>query len=281
MSSWMSQRYLKLNLSKTDKSLYIKNKVRCPVKRNTFLWSGAAPTIISVFTSFGLWIPRSMVFVELSIGMYFAICFYLMLMNIIEGFGGKDSLVKKMENTTLHISTGPCCCCCLCLPRIHLTKKKVNIFILGVSQMACLKPIFSFIGLFLWADGIFNPDDVSSQSLALWMGTIIGVCTIIALWPIGILFREAKVHLADKNIAAKFAVFQTLLILTTLQASIFSILASVGQIPCFPPYSSKARSQLMNNSLLIVETFILSVVARNAYRKQDKEMGFSLKPEHV
>ncbi|KAM4772330.1 organic solute transporter subunit alpha [Rhinophrynus dorsalis] len=264
-----------------EDAFYLTKKVRCPVKRKTNLWSSAAPTVISVFTCFGLWVPRSAMFVEIGIGTFFAICFYLILMVIIEGFGGKDALIKKMENTEMHINTGPCCCCCPCLPRIQLTKTKLNIFILSVFQIAFLKPVFNIVGLILWADGIFNPDDLSAQSLALWMNTTLGFSTIIALWPIGILFREAKVHLAEQNMGAKFAVFQILLILTTVQASIFSILANAGQIPCVSPYSSKARSQLMNNNLLIVETFILSVVARIAYRKRDDESGYSFKPQPI
>lgn len=36
---------------------------------------------------------------------------------------------------------------------------------------------------------------------------------------------------------------QVLLILTALQPSIFSILANNGNIACWPPFSSKARSQ--------------------------------------
>ncbi|MEE6511283.1 hypothetical protein FKM82_017760 [Ascaphus truei] len=217
-------------------------------------------------------------FVDIGISTYFAVCFYLMLMVLIEGFGGKDALVKKLESNLVPINTGPCCCCCPCLPRIKLTKRKVNIFIVAVLQLAFLKPVFNIIGLILWADGTFNIDDVSVRSLALWVNTTLGFSTIIALWPIGILFREAKVHLSEQNVGAKYAVFQILLILTTLQNSIFSILANAGQIPCVPPYSSKARSQLMNNHLLIVETFILAAVARIAYRKRDEEAGYRFKP---
>ncbi|MEE6511280.1 hypothetical protein FKM82_017760 [Ascaphus truei] len=261
-----------------EDAFYLTKKVRCPSKRNTFLWNSAAPTVIAIFSCFGLWIPRSAMFVDIGISTYFAVCFYLMLMVLIEGFGGKDALVKKLESNLVPINTGPCCCCCPCLPRIKLTKRKVNIFIVAVLQLAFLKPVFNIIGLILWADGTFNIDDVSVRSLALWVNTTLGFSTIIALWPIGILFREAKVHLSEQNVGAKYAVFQILLILTTLQNSIFSILANAGQIPCVPPYSSKARSQLMNNHLLIVETFILAAVARIAYRKRDEEAGYRFKP---
>ncbi|KAM8953440.1 organic solute transporter subunit alpha [Pelodytes ibericus] len=260
-----------------EDAFYLKKKVPCPVKRKTLLWNSAAPTVISIFTCFGLWIPRSHMFVELGIGTYFATCFYLMLMVIIEGFGGKDALIKKMEKTDIHLNTGPCCCCCPCLPRIKLTKKKLNMFIMGVFQLAFMKPVFNIIGLILWSDGIFNPDDLTTRSIALWMNIILGCSTVLALWPIGILFREAKSQLAEQNMGTKFAIFQILLILTTMQSTIFNILAMVGQLPCVPPYAFKARSQMMNNHLLIVETFLLAVLARTAYRKRDEEPGYSLK----
>ncbi|XP_053565030.1 organic solute transporter subunit alpha-like [Bombina bombina] len=264
-----------------EDAFYITKKVRCQAKRKTYLWSSSAPTVISVFTCFSLWIPRSAMFVDVGISTYFAVCFYLILMVIIEGYGGKDALVKKMENTELNINTGPCCCCCPCLPHIKLTKRKVNVFIICVFQIAFLKPLFNIIGLILWADGSYNSEDLSSQSIALWMNTSLGFSTIIALWPIGILFRQAKAQLAEQNMGTKFAIFQLLLILTTVQHSVFSILANTGQTPCVPPYAAKARSQMMNNHLLIIETFILTIVSRLAYRRRDDEAGYVFKPVPV
>ncbi|KAG9493918.1 hypothetical protein GDO78_001665, partial [Eleutherodactylus coqui] len=225
-----------------EEALYIIKKIQCPMKKKTSLWNSAAPMVVSIITCFGLWIPRSAMFVEIGIGTYFALCFYFTLMVIIEGYGGKDAIVRRFESTDIHINTGPCCCCCPCLPRIKLTKKKMNIFILGVFQMAFLKPLFTFIGLILWSDGIYNTEDVSSTSIALWMNVTLGVCTMLALWPIGILFREARVHLAEYNMGTKFAIFQLLLVLTTLQSSIFSILGNSGVLPCVPPYAYKSRS---------------------------------------
>ncbi|XP_018417076.1 PREDICTED: organic solute transporter subunit alpha [Nanorana parkeri] len=260
-----------------EEALYLRKKVKCMVKRRTSLWSSAAPTVISIFTCLGLWIPRSTGIIDIAMGTYFALCFYLILMVIIEGYGGKDALVKKFEASEVHINTGPCCCCCPCLPRIKLTKKKVNLFILAVFQLAFLKPAFNIIGMILAADGIYNAEDLSSRSIAFWMGIILGFCTVLALWPIGILFREAKVHLAEKSMGIKFAVFQTLLILTTLQTSIFNLLGTFGVLPCAPPYAYRARASMMNSHLIIIETFILTVLARTAYRKKDEYAGYTTK----
>ncbi|EOA92825.1 Organic solute transporter subunit alpha, partial [Anas platyrhynchos] len=83
----------------------------------------------------------------------------------------------------------------------------------------------------------------SAESVALWINTFVGASTLFGLWSLGILFRQARVHLAEQNIQAKFTCFQVLLVLTALQPAIFSILANNGNIACSPPFSSKARSQ--------------------------------------
>lgn len=145
---------------------------------------------------------------------------------------------------------------------------------LGTFQYAFFRTAAVFLGLVLSADGNYNPADISAESVALWINTFVGASTLFGLWSLGILFRQARVHLAEQNIQAKFTCFQVLLVLTALQPAIFSILANNGNIACSPPFSSKARSQQMNMQLLIPQTFILAVVARMYYRKQDDKPGY-------
>ncbi|KAM4659826.1 organic solute transporter subunit alpha isoform 2-T2 [Amazona ochrocephala] len=117
-------------------------------------------------------------------------------------------------------------------------------------------------------------EQISAESVALWINTVVGASTLFGLWALGILFRQARLHLTEQNIKAKFVCFQILLLLTALQPAIFSILANNGSIACSPPFSSKARSQQMNAQLLIPQTFILAVVTRIYYRKQDDKPGY-------
>ncbi|XP_032633187.1 organic solute transporter subunit alpha [Chelonoidis abingdonii] len=257
-----------------EEATYLSQKIRCLVKMKTLIWSSSAPTMVSVFCCFGLWIPRSMMVVEMAIGMYFSICFYLLMLIMVEGFGGKEALLKALRDTPIVISTGPCCCCCPCCPRITMTKRNLKLFLLGTFQFTFFKTACVFVGLVLAADGNYNPDDISAESVALWINTCLGFSTIFALWALGIMFRQARVHLAEQNMGAKFICFQVLLILTALQPSILSILASSGQIACAPPLSSKTRSQYMSMQLLILETFIITVVTRMYYRKQDDKPGY-------
>ncbi|XP_004675189.1 PREDICTED: organic solute transporter subunit alpha [Condylura cristata] len=257
-----------------EDAIYLYKNTQCPIKRRTLLWSSSAPTVLSVFCCFGLWIPRSLTLVDMAIISFYAVCFYLLMLVMVEGFGGKEAVMRTLKDTPMVVQTGPCCCCCPCCPRFQLTRKKLQLLMLGPFQYAFLRITMGLVGLFFIPDGIYDPADISETSTALWINTVLGVSTLLALWSLGIVFRQAKQHLGEQNIGAKFALFQVLLILSALQPAIFSVLASTGQIACSPPFSSKIRSQVMNCHLLIVETFLMTVLTRMCYRRKDNKVGY-------
>ncbi|NXY77929.1 OSTA protein, partial [Glareola pratincola] len=263
-----------------EEVFYLSRKIRCPIKMKTLCWSSSAPTVVCVVSCFGLWFPRAMMVVEMATTAYFSICFYLMMLVMVEGFGGKEAVLSALKDVPMVVSTGPCCCCCPCLPRITMSslsrcaRRKLQLMLLGTFQYAFCRVFAVFLGLVLFTDGNYNPADISEQSVALWINTVVGVSTLFGLWALGILFRQARLHLTEQNIKVKFSCFQILLLLTALQPAIFSILANNGSIACSPPFSSKARSQQMNMQLLIPQTFILVVVTRMYYRKQDDKPGY-------
>ena len=49
---------------------------------------------------------------------------------------------------------------------------------------------------------------ISAESVALWINTVVGASTLFGLWALGILFRQARLHLTEQNIKAKFFCFQ-------------------------------------------------------------------------
>ncbi|DAA33431.1 organic solute transporter subunit alpha [Bos taurus] len=257
-----------------EAAVYLHKNTRCPIKRKTLIWCSSSPTIVSAFSCFGLWIPRALTLVEMAITTFYSMCFYLLMQAMVEGFGGKEAVLRTLKDTPVMIHTGPCCCCCPCCPRIKITRKRLQLLLLGPIQYAFFKISLTLVGLFLIPDGIFDPSDISEGSTALWINTFLGVSTLSALWTIGIIFRQARLHLGEQNIGAKFVLFQALLILSALQPSIFSVLASGGQIACSPPFSSKIRSQVMNCHLLILESFLITVLTRIYYRRKDDKLGY-------
>ncbi|XP_064152218.1 organic solute transporter subunit alpha isoform X2 [Loxodonta africana] len=280
-----------------EDAVYLYKNTRCPIKRKTLLWSSSAPTVVTVLCCFGLWIPRSLMLVEMAIASFYAVCFYLLMMVMVEGFGGKEAVLRTLKDTPMRIHTGPCCCCCLCCPPLILTRKTLRLLMLGPFQYAFLRITLIMVGLFLIPDGIFDPADVSQEygvakskphlvplssrrnsqrqcsltqgprdrmavdsrdlgalvgrrhqwvkalrlsyylshhgggeveretlaslpdyflvchqisekSAALWISTFLAVSTLLALWALSILFRQARLHLGEQNIGAKFGLFQ-------------------------------------------------------------------------
>uniref|UniRef100_UPI00398EAC54 organic solute transporter subunit alpha-like n=1 Tax=Pristiophorus japonicus TaxID=55135 RepID=UPI00398EAC54 len=257
-----------------ENTYYLMKKVKCPIKTKTLVSISAAPTVIGITSCLGLWVPRAVMFINMMAAIYFGLCFYLLLLVIVEGYGGEEGLLEHFKNTSLVVSTGPCCCCCPCLPHMRMTRRKFRIFVLGAFQVAFLRPVFFFMGIVLWTNGLYDPDDLSATSIFLWMDLFLGVSTILGLWPTNILFRQSKLHMADQKLTAKFSLFQVILILSSLQNSIIGTLAGAGNIRCSPPYSSRTRGQLMNNQLLIIEMFIVGVLTRLSYRKKDDRPGY-------
>ncbi|XP_032887637.1 organic solute transporter subunit alpha isoform X1 [Amblyraja radiata] len=252
---------------------YLMDKVKCPIKRKTLMWNSAAPTVIAITSCLGLWVPRAIMFVDMAAAMYFGVGFYLMLLIIVQGYGGEEDMLQHLATHTIRISTGPCCCCCPCLPQIHLTRQKYKIFVLGAFQVAFLRPALFLLGVVLWTNGLYDPDDWSSTSIFLWLNLFLGVSTILGLWPVNVLYRHSKVLMADQKLTCKFALFQAILILSSLQNSIIGTLAGAGHIGCAPPYSARTRGQQMNNQLLIIEMFFVGILTRISYRKRDDRPG--------
>ncbi|EPY80534.1 organic solute transporter subunit alpha-like isoform 1 [Camelus ferus] len=251
-----------------EDAVYIHKNTRCPIKRKTLLWMSSAPTVLLT--------PPQPLDSSLACSQairFYSVYFYLLMHIMVEGFGGKEAVMRTLKDTPVRIHTGPCCCCCPCCPKIMLTRKKLQLLMFGPIQYAFFKITLSLAGLFLVPDGVYDPSDISERSTALWINTFLGVSTLLALWALGIVFRQAKLHLGEQNMGAKFYLFQALLILSAVQPAIFSVLANSGQIACSPPFSSKIRSQVMNCHLLILESFLITVLIRMYYRRKDSKVG--------
>ncbi|NXI57884.1 OSTA protein, partial [Chloroceryle aenea] len=248
-----------------EEAFYLTRKIRCPIKMKTLCWSSSAPTVVSVVSCFGLWIPRALMVVEMATTAYFCVCCYLLMLVMVEGFGGKEALLSTLKDVPMVVSTGPCCCCCPCLPRITMSRVMTS-WTGSLHQPLPCPAALSAQVCFLFVS------QISAESVALWINTVV----VFGLWALGILFRQARLHLTEQNIKAKFFCFQV-----SPSPAQFPLGEELlwhkqdeAAIACSPPFSSKARSQQMNIQLLIPQTFILAVVTRMYYRKQDDKPGY-------
>uniref|UniRef100_A0A3B5L9U8 Solute carrier family 51 member A n=1 Tax=Xiphophorus couchianus TaxID=32473 RepID=A0A3B5L9U8_9TELE len=250
-----------------EECVYIYKKVPAN-KKSVIIWVNGAAPVISTMSCIGMWIPRAVMITDLTSATYFAIVVFKFLIMMLEEIGGDEAFLKRASKHKLKISTGPCCCCCPCLPHVAITGRTLFLLKLGSFQFALLKLIFTLLSIILWTDGNFNLQDMSITGAAIWINPFVGILTVIALWPVSIIFMHLRTTLRTLKIIPKYAMYQLVLILSQLQTAIINILAMSGIIACSPPFSSPARGYMLSQQLLILEMFIITLVTRLLYRRQ-------------
>ncbi|XP_051959967.1 organic solute transporter subunit alpha-like [Xyrauchen texanus] len=251
-----------------EECVYVYKMVPSP-KKTTIIWvNGAAPVFVTM-ACLGMWIPRATIFTELTSNSYFAVVIYKFFTLLLEECGEEEAFLKYSQamNETLMISTGPCCCCCLCLPKVPITRRMLFWMKAASLQFAILKTVFSVLSIVLYANGTFHPSNLAITGAAVWINPFLGVLTIIALWPVGIMFSHLKQTLHSCKIIPKYAMYQLILVLSQLQAAIINILSMNGVIACVPPFSSIARGSMLHQQMMIMEMFIIKIVTRILYRR--------------
>ncbi|KAK2814797.1 hypothetical protein Q7C36_023063 [Tachysurus vachellii] len=250
-----------------EECVYIYRKVSSN-KKSAIIWVNGAAPVIGAMSCLGMWIPRATMFTDMTSATYFAIVVFKFLILMIEECGGDEVFLKHSANKTLRISTGPCCCCCPCLPPVPITRRSLFMLKLGSFQFALLKVVFTILSIVLWTNKNYDVADMKISGAAIWINPGVGVLTIIALWPVSIMFMHVRNTLRSMKIVPKYAMYQLVLVFSQLQSAIINILAMKGTIGCSPPFSSQSRGYLMSQQLLILEMFIITLVTRLLYRRQ-------------
>lgn len=249
-----------------EECVYIYKKVPTN-KKGVIAWVNGAAPVIGTMSCLGMWIPRATMFTDMTSACYFAVVVFKFLVLMLEEVGGDKAFLARAPKHKLRISTGPCCCCCPCLPHVAITRRSLFLLKLGSFQFAVLKIAFTVLSIVLYTNGNFVLTDMEITGAAIWINPFVGVLTIIALWPVAIMFMHLRTTLRSIKIIPKYAMYQLVLILSQLQSAIINILAMNGTIGCAPPYSSIARGYLMSQQLLILEMFIITLVTRLLYRR--------------
>lgn len=249
-----------------DTSVFVYREVSYP-KKTTIIWINGAAPCIAVMSCFGMWIPRAVMFTDMTSNCYFAVVVYKVLELMVEELGGSALFLKRFSGQPFKISTGPCCCCCLCLPRVPMSRRMLFWLKLGALQYAILKTVLSVLSIILWTNGNFDLSDLEITGTAIWINPFIGVLTIVSLWPVGIMFMNTQGLLRHLRMIPKYAMYQLVLVLSQLQTSIINILALDGTIACSPPFSSQARGSMLSQQMMIMEMFIITLVTRWLYRR--------------
>ncbi|XP_068604141.1 organic solute transporter subunit alpha isoform X2 [Brachionichthys hirsutus] len=191
-----------------EECVYVYRKVPAN-KKSVITWVNGAAPVIGTMACLGMWIPRATMFTDMTSACYFAVVVFKFLILMIEEVGGDEAFLRRAGRHKLKISTGPCCCCCLCLPYVAITRRSLFLLKLGSYQFALLKLVFTVLSIALYTNGTFDLSDLSITGATIWINPFVGILTIIALWPVAILFLHLKTTLRAIKIVPKYAMYQS------------------------------------------------------------------------
>lgn len=211
-------------------------------------------------------VPTSSTLMTLMSACYISFCIYVFIMMVIECYGGPVQMVETLADDKILLSTPPCCCCLCCLLKpIKLTLKSLRVFQILSMQVIIVRPVLVFIAAVLWTDGRYVEEFRLGEPYT-YITVLSAVSTLLSMYGLIVMFRASRLHLKHYNLALKFVPLQATIILANLQHVIFTFLAERDIPACIGSRGSKVRGQNMNNALLVVETFLLCLLARKGYR---------------
>ncbi|CAC5421289.1 OSTALPHA [Mytilus coruscus] len=167
---------------------------------------------------------------------------------LLEYLGGTTQLLADMSDQKLSFGTPPCCCCCMCCK-------------------CCRFPLITAV---LWTDGKYASGDEGEQSsITFPIQVFSGVSTILGVWGLQIVYRATRDRLSMFKVNLKFASFQLTFAIVNLQNFILAILGRNGIPACEGSRGPLMRGSRLNHYLLVVEMFLLCILSRFAYRRQE------------
>ncbi|KAK3711763.1 hypothetical protein RRG08_036969 [Elysia crispata] len=221
--------------------------------------------VVSFSSLFALFFPRAELLCELVATTYISRAMFHFVSLMTFYFGGKKKLLHRLKDDKMNLRSPPCCCCC-CLPKIKVTERRFTILKTLVLQAAIVLPLLSMAAVVLWLDGKYKSGELSTMDAFPYLTVPSIVSMLLSLYAYILLYRLCRTYLVPLSISVKFFSLQMVIALIRLQSIVMDILASNGIPACRGALSTVALSQTYKQILIILEVFLLSLLARKAYR---------------
>ncbi|XP_071152439.1 organic solute transporter subunit alpha-like isoform X1 [Mytilus edulis] len=228
--------------------------------------------IIAWTSLLAILVPTATLLSEFTASIYVGVCIVVFLNMLLEYLGGTTQLLTDMSDQTLTFGTPPCCCCCMCCKccRFPFNKKTLRVASVFTIQIAIVRPIVLFVAAVLWTDGKYASGDEGEQSsITFPIQVFSGVSTILGVWGLQIVYRATRDRLTMFRVNLKFASFQLTFAIVNLQNFILAILGKNGIPACEGSRGPLMRGSRLNHYLLVIEMFLLCILSRFAYRRQE------------
>lgn len=226
---------------------------------------------LSLCCVMGLLVPRSTLFMEFTTSTLRAVAIFVYTRILIGYFGGEDKLLAEMTDFPITFRTPPCCCCCFaCIKPSTITSKTFKVINALCVQLVIIRPFTMLILFLLWVDNRYElTDKMSTSNPGTYFQFINIASLLLSMWAAIVLTKAVECKLPNRRIRAKFLSVQLTMVFSDAQRSILTILASSDVIDCVGTRGPMVQAYRYHYALLVLETFLLSLLARYAYRFQD------------
>ncbi|XP_034393998.1 organic solute transporter subunit alpha [Cyclopterus lumpus] len=235
-------------------------------RKRLYLWILGMYPVLASTSLIALYVPRSSSLCNFIASLYHSITLLKFMGLITDFFGGKAQMLAALSGQHVSPDPFPCCCCC-CLPMVAISGSSRSWMMAAVLQLSVVRSILFFVTLVLWTDEQYDYGDVDSVNPNLYVNAIICVSTFVSFYGHLLFYKATKGALHGYGLRAKFICVIVVLVLCGLQSGILETMGALEVIPCAPPFSVLARSQLIYHYCVIVEMFCIGLYARHTFRK--------------
>lgn len=223
--------------------------------------------IISSNALLSVLIPKATPIAEFLSCLYLSLCILQFIRLVVDYFGGTGAMIQAFEDDTVSFRTPPCCCCCCCISNVKLTRNKLKLIKTMVMQLCFVRPGILYVLSILHSDGRYHLDQSSDpKQIFLWLRIISAISTMFAIYGLIVTFFAARRKLSIKRFPLKAGALKLTLLVFDIQLTIITALAQTDRIPCEGSRGSFVRAYSIHNIILVIEVFLISILARFAYR---------------
>ncbi|XP_022597464.1 organic solute transporter subunit alpha-like isoform X2 [Seriola dumerili] len=236
-----------------------------------YLWILGMYPVFAFTSLIALYVPRSSSLCNFIASLYHSVTLLKFMGLITDFFGGKARMLSALSGQQVSPDPFPCCCCCCCLPMVAINSSR-GWMMAAVLQLSVVRSILFFVTLVLWTDERYAYGDGDPVNPNLYVNGIICVSTFVSFYGHLLFYKATKRALPGYGLRAKFICIIVVLVLCGLQSGILETMGALEVIPCTPPFSVLARSQLIYHYCVIVEMFCIGLYARHTFRKVEPSM---------
>ncbi|KAI1727764.1 organic solute transporter ostalpha domain-containing protein [Ditylenchus destructor] len=240
--------------------LYIGFYVTHLYRRAFILYLAGTAPFVSVFATVAMFMPRIWFLATLLSLFYFSIALYVIICLLLHIVNGRQSMVKKMTQTSSRITvqTPPFCCVFPCLPQLPMEARKIRFCELMVMQTPCVRLVATIVSLVLYFEyqgasliALKVLDFIALPSLLIGIyGCHILVTTVTKLDELS----QSRYIVVFRLLDIYFAFFG-------LQQPIFDFLARAGIFGCGDVLPALDTAFFWKNFATVCESFFVSVIS--------------------